>query len=71
MPKKSKSKPRKRRKICQRDENWNKFIGFHLFEYNYPTILPTIFTSKQALSEKSLVFDVYYRISEDFDKKSG
>ena len=52
MPKKSKNRPRKRRKICQRDENWNKFIGFHLFEYNYPTILPSMFTSRMYYRKK-------------------
>ena len=70
--KKSKNRLRKRKKICQEDEIWNKFI--------YPTILSSIFTcclqkNKKELLENHLMrilcslYGINYRVLRDLDEK--
>ena len=54
--KKSKNRLKEKRKICQRDENWNKFI--------YPTILSSIFTclsSKTRRNYRKIIYGVCNR----------
>ena len=57
--KKSKNRLKKKRKICQRDENWNKRYA----KFIYPTILSSIFTCLSSKTRKNywkMIFCVYY-----------
>ena len=56
--KKSKNRLKKKRKICQRDENWNKRYA----KFIYPTILSSIFTCLSSKNKKELLENDLLRI---------